>query len=86
MGMLLTEPAIVPDIFVSGLAEAEDLGDGNFRFTMYTNQKCYRDGTIEQVVVARLVMPAPAVIASLKATMRVMGIACCGGERIGLRH
>lgn len=86
MGMLLTEPAIVPDIFVSGLAEAEDLGDGNFRFTMYTKQRSLTGGEIEHVVVARLIMPAPAVMASIKATMKAMGIACCGGERLSLRH
>lgn len=86
MELLLCEPAIVPDTFVSGLAEAEDLGDGNFRFTLYTNQKSYRDGTIEHVIVARLVMPAPAILASIKTTMKAMGYACCGGERLLLRH
>lgn len=86
MELLLSEPAIVPDTFVSGLAEAEDLGDGNFRFTLYAKQKSFQDGQIEHVIVARLIMPAPAVMASIKTTMKAMGLACCGGERMSTRH
>lgn len=34
----LIEPIAVPDTFVSGLAEVENLGGGNFRFVFYTKQ------------------------------------------------
>lgn len=88
MGMLLVEPAIVPDTYCSGLAEAEDLGDGNFRFTLYARQKSHNDyaGAVELVTVARIIMPAGAVMESVQMTMKALGVACCGGERLKLRH
>lgn len=88
MEHLLTETAIVPDIYASGLAEAEDMGDGNFRFTLYAKQKSFQDyaGTVDYVIVARLVMPAAAVMESVQTTMKAMGVACCGGERLKGRH
>lgn len=88
MGMLLVETAVVSDIFCSGLAEAEDLGDGNFRFTLYAKQKTFNDytGETELVIVARLIMPAGAVMEAIQMTMKAMGVACCGGERLKARH
>jgi hypothetical protein len=88
MGLLLVEPAIITDIFCSGLADAEDLGDGNFRFTLYARQKSFNDyaGTVELVTVARLIMPAMAVHQSIKMTMKAMGVSCCGAERLRLAH
>ncbi len=89
MNQILSEPAIIPDIFCSGLADAEDLGDGNFRFTLYSRQKSMQDyaGTFDYVIVARLVMPAGAVHKSIQMTMKAMGVACCGAERPSeLRH
>ncbi|PAP94015.1 hypothetical protein CIT31_16750 [Mesorhizobium wenxiniae] len=88
MHQLLIEPAIVPDIFCTGLAEAEDLGDGNFRFTLYAKQRSFHDyaGTVDLVIVARLIMPAGAVMEAIQMTMKAMGVACCGGERLKLRH
>ncbi|TGP34033.1 MULTISPECIES: hypothetical protein [unclassified Mesorhizobium] len=73
MEHLLVEPAIVPDIFCTGLADAEDLGDGNFRFTLYARQKSLHDlGNADYVVVARLVMSAQAVMESIQMTMKAM--------------
>lgn len=88
MNQLLTEPAIVPDTFCSGLAEAEDLGDGNFRFTFYAKQRSFNDyaGTVDFVVVARLILPTSAVLLSIQQTMKAMGVSCCGGERLRLAH
>ncbi|TGR81833.1 hypothetical protein EN866_35160 [Mesorhizobium sp. M2D.F.Ca.ET.223.01.1.1] len=81
MEHLLVEPAIVPDIFCTGLADAEDLGDGNFRFTLYARQKSLHDlGNVDYVVVARLVMPAKAVMESMKMTMKAMSIS--GWEKV----
>jgi hypothetical protein len=84
MEHLLVEPAIVPDIFCTGLADAEDLGDGNFRFTLYARQKSLHDyaGSVDYIVVARLVMPSKAVMDSIQMTMKAMGVQCCGGERL----
>jgi hypothetical protein len=88
MGIMLVEPAIISDIYCSGLADAEDLGDGNFRFTLYAKQKSHNDyaGEIELVIVARLIMPVPAVHQSIKMTMQAMGVSCCGVERLRLAH
>jgi len=85
---LLIEPAIVQDVFASGLADAEDLGDGNMRFTFYAKQRSHADyaGTTELVIVARLIMPAAAVVESIQLTMKAMGISCCGGERLKPAH
>lgn len=78
MSIVLIEPAIVPDIFVSGLADAEDLGDGNIRFTYYTRQKSFHDhsNSIEHVIVARIVVPFTALIYARKLTGERLGICC----------
>ncbi|MBZ9873110.1 hypothetical protein LB542_19875 [Mesorhizobium sp. BR1-1-9] len=88
MEHLLTEPAIVSDIFCSGLADAEDLGDGNYRFTLYARQKSHQDyaGGVDFVIVARLIMPAPAVVQSIQMTMKAMNVSCCGAERLRVAH
>lgn len=82
---LLSEPVIIPDIFTSGLADIEDLEDGNYRFTFYTRQRSPYGGD-ENIVVSRLVMPASALIPAIRRTMRVAGYACCGAGRRELRH
>lgn len=81
MEHLLTEPAIVPDIFISGVLP-EDLGDGTMRFTGFTRQRSINFDGVEYVVVNRVIMPVPAIMSSIKATMKAMGIACCGGEKL----
>jgi hypothetical protein len=88
MNQLLTEPAIVPDVFCSGMAEAEDLQDGNWRFTFYAKQKTFSDysGDVDFIVVARIILPAGAVLSSIQETMKAMGVSCCGAERLRLAH
>ena len=76
MGIILIEPAIVADVFVSGIAEPEDLGDGLLRYTSFTRQKSFNSGEIELVVVSRVIVPIPAVIQSMRETVRVLGMAC----------
>jgi hypothetical protein len=39
------------------------------------------DGT-EYVIVNRVIMPKQSIMESIKATMNLLGIACCGGERL----
>lgn len=70
MHHLLTEPIAIQDIFASGLAEAEDMEDGNFRFTFYARQKSIHDrsGAVEYVVVARIVLPTTAVFSAMQMT------------------
>ncbi len=77
MAILYVEPAIVPDVFASGLAEAEDLGDGNIRFTYFVKQKSFIEiGGVEHVIVARIVMPFPALILGRRLTGQRLGICC----------
>jgi hypothetical protein len=84
--MILTEPIIVQDVFVSGVLP-EDLGDGTMRFTGYVPQKSFSVDGVEYIVVNRVIRPIPSLIASMQATMQVLGIACCGGDRLKmLRH
>ena len=82
MEFLLVEPAIVPATFCSGIAEPEDLGDGNMLFTGFAKQRSFIDHGVEYVVVSRIIMPATAVLLSIEMTMKAMGIACCGRERM----
>jgi hypothetical protein len=88
MQFVLVEPTIVQDIYVSGIAEPEDLGDGNFRFTLYTRQKSHFDlgGSIDLVIVGRIILPAPAIMESMRMTMKAMGVVCCGAQPSRLTH
>ncbi|UVC13124.1 hypothetical protein [Mesorhizobium onobrychidis] len=63
----LVETAIIPDVFISGMADMENLGDGNFRCIFYSRQRAiYERGKFEHVIVCRLVMSAGAAHAMLK--------------------
>jgi hypothetical protein len=84
MGINLSEPTIVTDIFLTGVIP-EDLGE-NLRFTGFTQQNSYMAGGIEYVITNRVIMPKPVVLMSIQATMKMLGIACCGGEQMKLRH
>lgn len=80
---VFTEPIAVSDVFASGLAEVEDLQDGNYRFTFFARRRSLDySGAIESEVVARLIIPSNAVIEGMKRTMEAMGIRCCGGEKL----
>lgn len=73
----LTEPGILPDIFVSGLGEVEDLGGGCFRFTFFARHKG-EDGE-ELLVVAKLIAPMEAVPPALFMAARAIGFSLTGG-------
>lgn len=67
---LLTEPIVVPDVFVTNLSAIEDLGDGNYRFTFTVFQMgCH-------VIVARLVAPMSLVINGSRASLNAVGAKC----------
>lgn len=73
----LIEPQIIPDIFVSGLGEVEDLGDGNFRFTFYC--KHHTGAKEELVVVAKLIAPRSAVPPALFMAAKAIGYSMAVG-------
>ncbi|WP_135918326.1 hypothetical protein, partial [Mesorhizobium sp. M4B.F.Ca.ET.150.01.1.1] len=58
--MRLTEPAVVADIFASGLGRIDILNGGFARFVMYV-ERPREDGSIEYRVVAKFVMPLTAI-------------------------
>lgn len=87
MQIMLVEPAIVPDTFASGLAEAEDLGDGNFRLTYYVKHKSMHDyGATENIVVARIVLPASAVFSAREMMTSLFGCYCGCERHVMLAH
>lgn len=71
----LEEPYVVPDTYCSGLAEVEDIGGGDFRFTFFTRRR----GICE--VTARLIMPADAVPEAMRMTARKAHICACEAAR-----
>lgn len=64
----LVEPFAVPDINVSGIADIEDMGDGNFRFILYARRRQ------ERIVVASLVMTEAAVMRCIMHSARAIGV------------
>jgi hypothetical protein len=81
MGINLTEPIVIPDIFASGVIP-EDLGDGTMRFTGYVQHRSLSYDGVDYVMVSRIIMPKQSIMSSIKATMNMLGISCCGGERM----
>jgi hypothetical protein len=79
MGINLSEPTIVSDIFLTGVIP-EDLGE-NMRFTGFTQQSSFIAGGVEYIITNRVIMPKPVILLAIQATMKTMGVACCGGER-----
>lgn len=67
----LTEPFGVPDTFVSGLAEVEEVGGGCYRFTFFCRAK--HDGREERQVVAKLVAPMEAVPPAVMKAAKAVG-------------
>lgn len=88
MALLLIEPAIITDVFASELALIEDLGDGTYRFTYATRQQSTHDhaGTIEHVIVERLVMPLPAIFEARAKMTEHFGCYCGALRGLRLAH
>ena len=74
----LLEPMHLPDIFVSGLGEVEDLGGGCFRFIFYAKRTIA--GREETVVVAKLVAPANAVPPAILLAAKAVGLSIVTGS------
>lgn len=87
MGILLREPAIVPDTFCSGLAEPEDLGDGTYRFVYFANQARY-DCVMatEHIIVAKLVLSFSSVLSARMQMSRRFGCYCGKDRKMNLAH
>jgi hypothetical protein len=68
----MIDPHQVQDIFVCGLGDIENVGDGCDRFTLYTCQNI--DGAEVHVVVARVVVPQSALPAILYLAARHIGM------------
>jgi hypothetical protein len=66
----LTEPMPVPDIFCSGMAAVEDIGDSCVRLHFYANQTGTVLGDPERVTVVKLVMPRSAFLSAIALTER----------------
>lgn len=83
MGVMLSEPAVVRDDYITGLAYVDKMPDGNFRLTYYTTQRSTYDGESHDLVVkSRHVMSMEVMIKNIQAMMTAAGVQCCGGERI----
>lgn len=73
----LVEPVPVPDIFVSGLAQVEDIGGGCLRFTFFCRRHA---GTGEEVLVAaKLIAPIEAVPPAIMLAARAIGFSLVTG-------
>lgn len=68
----LVEPLFVQDIYASGMASAEDIGDGNYRFTFFCNQRNI-SGDMERVIVSRLVLPGSSAREAAKEALTLLG-------------
>jgi len=73
----LVEPVPVPDIFVSGLAHAEDIGGGIYRFTFF----CRRHAGIGEdvIVAAKLICPMEAVPPAILLAAKAVGFSLVTG-------
>lgn len=64
----LVEPFAVPDVNVSGIADIEDMGDGNFRFVLYSTRRK------ERLVVASLIMTEGTVMRYILKSAQAIGV------------
>lgn len=78
----LVEPIAVQDIFISGIAEIEDIGDGMFRYVLYTVRTNPHDRTTERVVVASLVMTKESIARNLFISASAMGLSVVGNVAV----
>lgn len=82
--MELIETLAVPDVFASGLAEVEDIGNGCYRLTFFA---LHRHGEHEErQVVARLIMAAEAIPKAIRMAARATHSCACAEIGSGTRH
>jgi hypothetical protein len=56
------------------------------RFTGFTQQNSFMAGGVEYVITNRVIMPKPVILLTIQATMKALGVSCCGGEKLRLAH
>ena len=69
----LADPLAVQDVFADELTSIEQLAGAAFRFTFTTRQKSPIDGSMERVIVHRLIMPAPSISQAVMMTLTCIG-------------
>lgn len=80
MQSIYTEPIVISDTFVSGVADIEDTGEGTVRLTLFVRQKSLYDyaGSSENIINARIVLTSGALMDCVRLVMRHFGMKCCG--------
>lgn len=77
----LVETLAVTDVYVSGVADIEDLGGGNYRFTWYVRQRSPLTGKTERLIVARNVCSAEVAREICSSTLDMIGRVAESAER-----
>jgi hypothetical protein len=77
----LVETLAIPDTFVSGLAEMDDLGGGQYRFTWYVLQRSPLTGQMERSIVAKFVCSAEAAMSACSFATQLIGRVADTDER-----
>lgn len=75
--MRMSDPALVSDIFASGLGKVDVLGGGASRLTFYAEHQL-DDGSIEYRVAARIVVPTSSVPDAIMLATRASAVALMG--------
>lgn len=83
MHFVLSEPAVVGDIYASGIAEVDAIGEGNYRFTLYATQRSnYDPDTNDNIIVCRIIMPTHAILRGIEKTFLALGCQGAGIEKL----
>ena len=70
----LVEPVAVLDVFISGIAEVEEMGDGMIRLVCYSKRKNPCDCSIERIIVASLVMTKETLVRNMFACAKPVAV------------
>lgn len=78
------DPLNIPDTFASGMSEAEDLGDGCYRFTFFSTH--HVDGREERTIVCKLILPMSAVPPAIVLAAKAVGYSVAAGAYFPRQH
>ncbi|QKV17834.1 hypothetical protein [Oricola thermophila] len=67
------EPVYVPDVFISGIAYAEEVAPNVWRIAFYSEQRSGLDGTREKHIIAKAIMPRAVITDCIKGTAAFLG-------------
>ena len=76
--MTVIDPMCAPEFYASGMADPEDMGDGNVRFTMFAYQTI--GGERVKVAVAKIVCSMEIIPSNLVRTAKCIGMTWHGGD------